>query len=82
MMYKTIIVLIYGFNLIVSTCQLKDFVPDYGEVIKLSLLFYESQRSGHLPSSTTDKIYWRGDSALNDKGDNGEDLTGGYYDGK
>lgn len=59
--------------------QLKDFEPDYGEVIKLSLLFYEAQRSGHLPS--TNRIPWRGDSALNDKGNDGEDLTGGYYDG-
>jgi len=30
-----------------------------------------------LPNDTRRK-----DSALNDKGNNGEDLTGGYYDGK
>ena len=44
-----------------------------------SLLFYEAQRSGKLPANN--RIPWRGDSALGDKGANGEDLTGGYYDG-
>ncbi len=53
---------------------------DYGTLMKLSLLFYEAQRSGKLPS--TQRVTWRKDSALNDKGANGEDLTGGYYDGK
>jgi hypothetical protein len=28
------------------------------------------------------KVTWRKDSALNDKGQKGEDLTGGYYDGE
>lgn len=51
---------------------------DYAKVIELSLLFYEAQRSGHLPEDN--RIPWRGDSALNDRGTNGEDLTGGYYD--
>jgi hypothetical protein len=27
-------------------------------------------------------VTWRKDSALNDKGNNGENLSGGYYDGK
>jgi hypothetical protein len=53
---------------------------DYKEVLTKSLLFYEAQRSGKLPSDQ--KVTWRKDSALNDKGQNGEDLTGGYYDGK
>nr|CAD7428643.1 unnamed protein product [Timema monikensis] len=52
---------------------------DYATVLQNSLLFYEAQRSGKLPSDQ--KVTWRKDSALNDKGDNGEDLTGGYYDG-
>ncbi|XP_069681404.1 endoglucanase E-4-like [Periplaneta americana] len=51
---------------------------DYGQLIRYSLLFYEAQRSGKLPSDQ--KVTWRKDSALNDKGLNGEDLTGGYYD--
>ena len=44
-----------------------------------SILFYEAQRSGKLPANN--RIPWRGDSALNDAGNNGEDLTGGWYDG-
>lgn len=52
---------------------------DYEEALRLSLLFYEAQRSGKLPEDN--RIPWRGDSALDDKGLNGEDLTGGYYDG-
>jgi hypothetical protein len=53
---------------------------DYKDVLTKSLLFYEAQRSGKLPSDQ--KVTWRKDSALNDRGQNGEDLTGGYYDGK
>jgi len=52
---------------------------DYYKVLKLSLLFYEAQRSGKLPRDN--RIPWRGDSALLDAGWKGEDLTGGYYDG-
>lgn len=52
---------------------------DYAKVLELSFLFYEAQRSGKLPSDN--RIPWRGDSALNDSGVDGEDLTGGYYDG-
>lgn len=51
---------------------------NYSQVLTLSLLFYEAQRSGKLPKDN--RILWRGDSALNDRGSNGEDLTGGYYD--
>ena len=53
---------------------------NYSQVLELSLLFYEAQRSGKLPIDN--RIPWRGDSALGDRGQNGEDLTGGYYDGK
>ncbi len=45
----------------------------------MSMLFFEAQRSGKLPANQ--RVTWRKDSALGDKGDNGEDLTGGYYDG-
>ncbi|NJL22284.1 MAG: hypothetical protein HC895_18025 [Leptolyngbyaceae cyanobacterium SM1_3_5] len=51
---------------------------NYGEVLEKSFLFYEAQRSGDLPS--TNRISWRGDSALRDGADVGVDLTGGYYD--
>jgi len=57
-------------------------VPDnygFADVIDNSLLFYEVQRSGDLPESEM-RVKWRKDSALDDRGKNGEDLTGGYYD--
>lgn len=53
---------------------------NYDEIIEKSILFYAAQRSGKLPADNP--IPWRGDSALHDHGDNGEDLTGGWYDGK
>jgi hypothetical protein len=53
---------------------------DYSSLINISMLFYEAQRSGKLPADQ--RVTWRKDSALNDKGNNGEDLTGGYYDGE
>ena len=53
---------------------------DYAEVLRLSNLFYEAQRSGKLPADN--RIDWRGDSAVNDGSDVGHDLSGGYYDGK
>ncbi|XP_006822158.1 endoglucanase A-like [Saccoglossus kowalevskii] len=51
---------------------------DYDEVLRLSLLFYEAQRSGMLPADN--RVPWRGDSATDDATPNGEDLSGGYYD--
>ena len=52
---------------------------DYGEVLRLSNLFYEAQRSGDLPDNN--RVPWRGDSSTDDRGNNGEDLSGGYHDG-
>ena len=49
---------------------------DYQTALASSLLFYEAQRSGPLDRSNT--IPWRANSAMNDRGMNGEDLTGGY----
>ncbi|KAJ0971128.1 hypothetical protein J5N97_019087 [Dioscorea zingiberensis] len=43
-----------------------------------SILFFEGQRSGKLPS--TQRMTWRKDSALQDGHDIRVDLTGGYYD--
>ncbi|XP_018026496.1 endoglucanase E-4 [Hyalella azteca] len=51
---------------------------DYPQVLCMSILFYEAQRSGRLPADQ--RITWRWDSALGDGGDVGVDLTGGYYD--
>lgn len=63
----------------VTVCLPRESHFNYKEVIRLSLLFYKAQRSGDLRGD--DEVPWRGDSALEDKGENGEDLTGGYYDG-
>ncbi|KAL0371907.1 UNVERIFIED_CONTAM: Endoglucanase 6 [Sesamum calycinum] len=51
---------------------------DYGEALSKSILFFEAQRSGYLP--TTQRVQWRGDSGLADGKINGMDLVGGYYD--
>ncbi|XP_071145715.1 endoglucanase G-like [Mytilus edulis] len=51
---------------------------NYDEVLEKSILFYAAQRSGKLPADNP--IPWRNDSAVLDKGQNGEDLTGGWYD--
>jgi len=51
---------------------------DYGDVLGLSLLFYEAQRSGKLPP--TNRVRWRNDSNLGDKAPNGADAEGGMHD--
>lgn len=65
-----------------SFCPLGDAEYNYDEVLRKSLLFYEAQRSGFLPSSQ--RVTWRGHSATDDALDaetNGRiDLEGGYYD--
>jgi endoglucanase len=53
---------------------------NYNQVLYLSYLFYETQRSGPLPDNN--RIPWRGNSAMDDGKDVGLDLTGGYYDGE
>ncbi|XP_006824236.1 endoglucanase A-like [Saccoglossus kowalevskii] len=51
---------------------------NYSEVLHKSILFYEAERSGELPPDN--RIPYRRDSAMEDQGLNGEDLTGGWYD--
>ncbi|GFQ05804.1 endoglucanase 9 [Phtheirospermum japonicum] len=51
---------------------------DYKDALAKSILFFEGQRSGKLPSMQ--RMDWRGDSALSDGAKAGVDLTGGYYD--
>nr|XP_045600598.1 uncharacterized protein LOC123759530 [Procambarus clarkii] len=51
---------------------------DYSQALCMSFVFYEAQRSGPLPDDN--RVPWRGDSALDDGSDVGQDLTGGYYD--
>ncbi|KAK3408673.1 hypothetical protein EUGRSUZ_J00862 [Eucalyptus grandis] len=50
----------------------------YGDAVEKSLMFFEAQRSGKLP--TDQQVKWRGDSALHDGFSQGVDLVGGYYD--
>ncbi|GLJ16703.1 hypothetical protein SUGI_0286980 [Cryptomeria japonica] len=51
---------------------------NYKDALTKSILFFEGQRSGKLPS--TQRMRWRGDSALADGADQHVDLSGGYYD--
>jgi endoglucanase len=51
---------------------------NYGEALQKSLFFYEAQRAGKLPSSN--RVNWRGDSAVQDGSDQQLDLTGGWFD--
>jgi hypothetical protein len=46
---------------------------NYGEALQKAIFFYEFNRSGKLPP--TNRINWRGDSALNDGADVGVDLV-------
>uniref|UniRef100_A0A2P2Q363 Endoglucanase n=1 Tax=Rhizophora mucronata TaxID=61149 RepID=A0A2P2Q363_RHIMU len=51
---------------------------DYGQALSKSILFFEAQRSGHLPNNQ--RVTWRANSGLNDGKASGVDLEGGYYD--
>lgn len=51
---------------------------NYGQALYLASIFYEAQRSGVLPA--TNRVPWRGDSALTDGADKGIDLSGGLFD--
>ncbi|KAA0200410.1 hypothetical protein HAZT_HAZT005065 [Hyalella azteca] len=51
---------------------------DYRELLCQSLVFYEANRSGKLPSDQ--RVEWRYDSAVDDGAADGVDLEGGYYD--
>ncbi|CAN0910429.1 unnamed protein product [Linum grandiflorum] len=50
----------------------------YGDALHKAILFFEGQRSGKLPASQ--RVKWRGDSALNDGQSDHVNLAGGYYD--
>ncbi|XP_077234388.1 endoglucanase 8-like isoform X2 [Tasmannia lanceolata] len=51
---------------------------DYADALSKSILFFEGQRSGRLPSNQ--RMNWRRDSGLSDGHELGADLVGGYYD--
>jgi hypothetical protein len=57
---------------------------DFGDVLGLSYLFYESQQSGKLPDwnrvRADKKCGWRRDAHLDEGKNLGQDLVGGYYD--
>ncbi|CAI9088385.1 OLC1v1022694C1 [Oldenlandia corymbosa var. corymbosa] len=59
--------------------QSLDFTSDhYKEALHKSLLYFEAQRSGHLPYNQ--RVTWRHHSGLTDGLEQGVDLVGGYYD--
>ncbi|CAM8899515.1 unnamed protein product [Rhodiola kirilowii] len=51
---------------------------DYADALTKSIMFYEGQRSGFLPSDQ--RLAWRANSGLDDGATENIDLTGGYYD--
>ncbi|XP_039036432.1 endoglucanase-like [Hibiscus syriacus] len=51
---------------------------DYKDALGKAILFFEGQRSGKLPASQ--RVKWRGDSALDDGKPDNVKLVGGYYD--
>ncbi|KAI4368043.1 hypothetical protein MLD38_016652 [Melastoma candidum] len=51
---------------------------DYGQALSKSILFFEAQRSGHLPGNQ--RVSWRSNSGLSDGKASGVDLVGGYHD--
>ncbi|GMI66014.1 cellulase 2 [Hibiscus trionum] len=51
---------------------------DYSDALEKSILFFEGQRSGRLPSNQ--RLKWRGNSGLSDGASYDVDLVGGYYD--
>ncbi|WCJ40899.1 glycosyl hydrolase 9B18 [Euphorbia peplus] len=51
---------------------------DYPLALSKSILFFQGQRSGYLPSDQ--RISWRSNSGLSDGYTYNTDLTGGYYD--
>nr|XP_019708344.2 LOW QUALITY PROTEIN: endoglucanase 3-like [Elaeis guineensis] len=53
-------------------------LPNYGDALAKSILFFQGQRSGRLPKDQ--KITWRSNSGLSDGSAAKVDLTGGYYD--
>ena len=70
----------YIFCLFILSCFSFSLAQDfnYAEVLQKSMWFYEVQRSGKLPENN--RVEWRGSSAVNDCGEGGVDLSGGWYD--
>ncbi|KAJ0965466.1 hypothetical protein J5N97_026604 [Dioscorea zingiberensis] len=62
--------------LINAAAQEQEF--SYSDALFKSLLYFEAQRSGHLPYNQ--RVSWRHHSGLTDGLQQGVDLVGGYYD--
>ncbi|CAL9084395.1 unnamed protein product [Musa textilis] len=68
-----LIIVLLGMTVLLASAE-----HDYGEALSKSILFFEAQRSGNLPSNQ--RVKWRANSGLLDGKANGVDLVGGYYD--
>jgi hypothetical protein len=64
--------------LLVFPCLGTQSKYNYGEALQKTILFYEAQQSGQLP--TWNRVPWRGNATLTDGADVGVDLTGGWFD--
>ncbi|RRT83162.1 hypothetical protein B296_00016206 [Ensete ventricosum] len=78
---KTFRILLISFVLLLLLAPTRA-AYDYREALSKSLLYFEAQRSGHLPYHQ--RVTWRGHSGLTDGLEQGVsqrvDLVGGYYD--
>ncbi|XP_010439178.1 PREDICTED: endoglucanase 20-like [Camelina sativa] len=73
-MGKLLVIMLVGMFLAFESLE----ALDYGDALNKSILFFEGQRSGKLP--TNQRANWRGDSALSDGASANVNLIGGYYD--
>ncbi|KAK9291598.1 hypothetical protein L1049_019547 [Liquidambar formosana] len=73
-----LLILISALSPIVISSIISGGNPNYGDALSKSILFFQAQRSGKLPSNQT--ISWRFDSGLSDGSSENVDLSGGYYD--
>lgn len=53
---------------------------NFAELLRLSNLFYDAQRTGALPADVVARVPWRGNSFLADGLDVGRNLSGGFFD--
>ncbi|KAL6126983.1 hypothetical protein ACLB2K_075028 [Fragaria x ananassa] len=74
-----LVVLLIAAGLLAMTTVAQGPPHNYADALSKSILFFDGQRSGKLPSFR--RMTWRKDSALHDGGDVQRDLMGGYYDG-
>ncbi|XP_010455501.1 PREDICTED: endoglucanase 19-like isoform X2 [Camelina sativa] len=77
-MGSTITISILVLVLLLGLVQLAVSGHDYKQALSKSILFFEAQRSGHLPPNQ--RVSWRSHSGLYDGKSSGVDLVGGYYD--